>query len=359
VQHCLPPTDGNESHRQYDKQPVSRLCEVLGIDLSCTDKEVKLAYYQKMREYHPDKNGEALQKHERAKLLTQAFRLLCTSDRRRFAAIFDNVQLSEVFCDALCSARQDGQSDTHLGHGHTMMSYYPPPRELGMQPCLVVSRGAYLVQPCEVLGRIFRTDQHVSVNVKHANSGEDKQLFVSASTCVEGLWKQLVPNSRALPARIVAKNLLTGMDVPHHARLAEYGTSVNIEFYIAGLGGGVKDPKAPGMTSPAEATGSSAASGAASSSSGQPQLPAPRGSDQEQAETEDIQIDVGPHHGQSSTSSEAATADRDKHHQPAPAVPEPTAPRLRRGMRALGRLVQVRLSRLTGIFQAHPHPSLA
>ena len=66
------------------------------------------------------------------------------------------------------------------GIGRTMMSYHPPPRQLGMQPCLVVSRGAYLVQPCELLGRIFRTVQHVSVNVNHANSGEGDRVQFSA-----------------------------------------------------------------------------------------------------------------------------------------------------------------------------------
>ena len=202
---------------------VKRLRKVLGIDLSCTDREVKLAYYQKMREYHPDKNGEAQQKHERAKQLTQAFRLLSTSDRRRFAAIFDSVQLLEAFGDAICSTKQDGPNDAYLGHGRTMMSYYPPPRQLGMQPCLVVSRGKYLVQPCALLGGILRADQRINVRVKRTGFGESRQFFVSDTTNVEGLWKQLVPNSTALPTRIVAKNILTGMDLPHSASLQNLG----------------------------------------------------------------------------------------------------------------------------------------
>ena len=58
--------------------------EFLGIDSGASDEEIKQAYRNKMKEWHPDRNMDRLEEaEETTKILNQAFYTLGDPDRRR------------------------------------------------------------------------------------------------------------------------------------------------------------------------------------------------------------------------------------------------------------------------------------
>ncbi len=58
--------------------------EILGIDKSADFQEIKSAYYEKIKIWHPDKNPSNLEKaEEMSKCLNEAYHVLSDSERRR------------------------------------------------------------------------------------------------------------------------------------------------------------------------------------------------------------------------------------------------------------------------------------
>lgn len=62
--------------------------DILGIDRRASDKEVKAAYRQKARQFHPDVTGEDLRATERFKEVSEAYECLSDPTRRRAYDLF-------------------------------------------------------------------------------------------------------------------------------------------------------------------------------------------------------------------------------------------------------------------------------
>ncbi|CAK8694039.1 unnamed protein product [Clavelina lepadiformis] len=57
--------------------------EVLGVPRNATREEIKKAYLQKVKEYHPDKHPDCPEKHEKMKQTNEAYNALYSSCSRR------------------------------------------------------------------------------------------------------------------------------------------------------------------------------------------------------------------------------------------------------------------------------------
>ena len=57
--------------------------EVLGVEKSCTDEELKKAYRKLAMKYHPDRNPDNKEAEEKFKEANEAYAILSDADKRR------------------------------------------------------------------------------------------------------------------------------------------------------------------------------------------------------------------------------------------------------------------------------------
>ncbi|KAJ1480879.1 heat shock protein DnaJ domain protein [Baffinella frigidus] len=64
------------------------LYELLGVSPDANDKEIKLAYYKRARDLHPDKNPDDPNAEARFKALSEAYQVLSNPEKRK---IYDHL----------------------------------------------------------------------------------------------------------------------------------------------------------------------------------------------------------------------------------------------------------------------------
>jgi len=81
-----PNGQNNRSNNHATPEIKSRIChyEVLGVEKTASQKEIKKAYHKQSLEWHPDKNGHRLaDAEERFKLISEAYRVLSDEEKKK------------------------------------------------------------------------------------------------------------------------------------------------------------------------------------------------------------------------------------------------------------------------------------